>query len=195
MYRVLPLLGDIGLAILVVVFVSVFQDHSPSMWAWLCVPLIFFPDIDALVEFLARGNVAASKEHPFDHREILHKPLVFMWIPILLWPLNSYMSAIVFFIVLIHFLHDSVLTGWGVSWFWPFTKRRIKFFVNERNENSFARKDWIRSWDEKELQEAIVKYGYEDWIERLYFQPSVVRTIEFSIFGFSLIVLVWFLLA
>ena len=126
---------------------------------------------------------------------MLHKPLVWLLVAAALWFWTDYYGAIAFFAVLMHFLHDSVLTGWGVPWFAPFSQTRIKFFVDETNKESFRREDWVRLWTPEELTQAIIAYGYEDWIEQLYLRPTIVSMIEYSVFGSSLVVLAGHLFA
>ena len=194
MYRILPLLGDAGLGILSIVFLSHWYSVS-NMYAFLLLPLAFAPDLDAIVELRRRGKVAASAENPSDHREVLHKPILWMLVTGAWWYFGGFYGAVAFALVTMHFLHDSVLTGWGVPWLAPFLKVRIKFFASEANQESLAQKDWIRTWGPEELQKAIVAHGNENWIRDLYLRPTVVSIVEYGVFGLSLIALLWHLLA
>ncbi len=193
MYRLLPLLGDVGLGILSVIFVSLAYGER-DMWAFILLPLILLPDLDAIPEITKKGKVAASKENPHDHRELLHKPILWFIATGFFWREFGYYGAIAFTMVAFHFIHDSVFTGWGVPWLWP-SRRRFKFLVDEKNEFSFARKDWLRSWNEDELTTAIVTYGDENWIENLYLKPTVVSSVEYGVFFFSIFLLIGFLSA
>lgn len=195
MYRLLPLLADLGLGIITFVWVSIAYGQTTLIGFLLAVVLVFMPDLDALPEISKRGRLAASKDNPTDHREMLHKPLLWLALTGMFWMWSGYYGAIAFFVILMHFVHDSVLTGWGVPWFAPFSQTRIKFFVDETNKESLARENWIRTWGPEELTQAIVQYGYEDWIERLYLRPTVVSIIEYGIFGTAVIILAWHLLA
>lgn len=195
MYRLLPLLADLGLGIITFVWVSIAYEQTTALGFLLAVVLVFVPDLDALPELSKRGRLAASKDNPIDHREMLHKPLLWLALTGMFWMWIGYHGAIAFFAILMHFLHDSVLTGWGVPWFAPFSQTRIKFFVDETNKESLARENWIRTWSPKELTRAIMQYGYEDWIERLYLRPTVVSIVEYGIFGMAVITLAWHLLA
>lgn len=195
MYRLLPLLADLGLGIITFVWVSIAYEQTTVLGFLLAVVFVFVPDLDALPELSKRGRLAASKDNPTDHREMLHKPLLWLALTGMFWMWIGYHGAIAFFAILMHFLHDSVLTGWGVPWFAPFSQTRIKFFVDETNKESLARENWIRTWGPEELTQAIVQYGYEDWIERLYLRPTVVSIVEYGIFGMAVITLAWHLLA
>lgn len=189
MYRLLPLLGDVGLGILSIVFVSLLYDRH-ELSAFLLMPLAFLPDLDALAELRVRGKLAASAEHPYDHREVLHKPIIWLVLLGLVWWSVGYYGAVAFVMVLVHFLHDSVLTGWGVPWFAPLSDIRIKFFVDEQNEISIKPRDWVRTWNKQELRRAIVMYGNENWVEDLYLNPTVVSSIEYGVFILSLVAIV-----
>lgn len=192
MYKLLPLAGDIGTGILVIILTSLaFGFYEP--YVWLLLPLILLPDLDAIPEIIKKGRVAASPEHPYDHRELLHKPVLWLLGGALLWAWFGYYGAIAFWLVLFHFLHDSVLTGWGVQWFWPLSKTQYKFFVDERNEVSLKQGDWLRSWKEEHLQAAIMQHGFEDWIERYYLKPTIQSVVEYSTFVFSILMLILFL--
>jgi hypothetical protein len=189
------MLGDFGLGIITFVWVSLAYEHATLPAFALAVILSFAPDLDALAEISRRGKVAASADNPMDHREMLHKPLIWLAITGGLWAWLGYYGAIAFFVILLHFLHDSVLTGWGVPWLAPFSKTRFKFFVDETNKESWAREDWMRRWTPQKLTRMIIAYGDEYWIEHLYLRPTVVSVTEYTIFLASLGLLTWYLLA
>jgi len=195
LYRLLPLLGDLGLGLIVYVCISFVYDQTSPLAFGLAVFLSFAPDLDALAEISRRGKVAASADHPVDHREVLHKPLIWLLVTGGLWMWFGYYGAIAFFAILFHFLHDSVLTGWGVPWLAPFSKTRFKFFVDEANTESFARRNWVRTWTPEELTRMIIAHGDENWIKNLYLLPTPASVIEYSMFGISLVLLTWHLFA
>ena len=188
MYRVLPLLGDIGLGILSVLFVSdLYQINNPYLFLFL--PFILLPDCDAIMEIKRRGKVAASAENPYDHRELLHKPLLWLLACGTAWYFTGHYGAIMFTMILLHFVHDSVFTGWGVPWLSPFSNVRIKFFVDKRNEVSFRPRDFIRIWQPNELRMMIANYGNENWIEDIYLTINITTLVEYGIFSISLTML------
>jgi hypothetical protein len=192
MYKLLPLLGDVGLGILVIIGVSVYLGaHDP--YVWFLFPLALLPDVDAVPELVKRGKVAADAEHPHDHREFLHLPIVWVLAALALMYVSPLYGTVALCLVLGHFLHDSVLTGWGVPWLWPVSSVRIKFLVNERNEESLHPKDWLRVWDSDELRRAIELHGDGDWIRHLYLRPTLVSVIEYGVFLCALIALIWYL--
>lgn len=192
MYRILPLLGDVGLGILTIVYVS-HQYAQNGLEVFLFLPFIFLPDLDAVGEIQRKGHVGASSLNPYDHRDLLHKPLPWLlvaWGGVLI---NEFYGVLIFWLILVHFLHDSVLTGWGVSWLWPISNDRIKLFSNYRNENSCAPRDLFRIFRRHKLQGLIMQYGDDRWISHLYLRPTVVSIVEYGTFLISIVALVQFL--
>jgi len=190
MYRLLPLMGDAGLGILVYLGVGYFYG-SPDAWGLLLAPCIFLPDIDSLAQVRKKGYAAASGEDPVDHREFLHKPVFWLLPALFAWIAFGYYGALLFFLFLAHFLHDSVLTGWGVPWLAPWSKVRLKFFADEANNESLRFNNWVRIWTPENLQEKIRAFGNEDWIRDLYLRLSIPSTIEYSVFILAVILLFW----
>ncbi len=195
MHRILPIVGDVGLGILVAVVVSQkYGVTDPYLIGW-GILWAFLPDIDALPELLKRGEVAAHREHVQDHREKLHMPM-FWLIP--LWFMSVSFGVaweIAFWAILMHFLHDSVFTGWGVPWFAPFARFRIKFFTAYDNSFSLKAEDLIRIWWRHELPTAITQYGDRNWVWNTYGELTPVLVIEYLIFAYSPFVLLWHLSA
>lgn len=185
MYKILPLLGDVGLGVLSVIFVSILYNIN-NPYLFIFVPLILLPDCDAIMEIKRRGKVAASAENPYDHRELLHKPLLWLLFCGIAWYFTGHYGAIMFIMVLLHFIHDSVFTGWGVAWLSPFSNVRIKFFVDKRNEVSFRPRDFVRIWQPNELETMIATYGNENWIEDIYLTINIITLVEYGIFSISL---------
>lgn len=194
MYRIFPLLGDVGLGIFTFILVSIHYDEYALSGFVLALACSHLPDLDAVEELFRRGKLAASAENPRDHREAFHKPLLVLTTTGMLWYFFGYHGAIAFTALLFHFIHDSVLTGWGVPWLSPFSDTRFKFFVNEKNQNSLAFKNWIRVWREEELEGLIIQYGDENWVENLYRKPTEVSVIEVGTFIISVVSLIWLLL-
>lgn len=192
MYRTLPLLGDIGLSILCIIFVSDFFGRYEPAAFWL-IPIILLPDLDAIPELWKRGKVASREKNPEGHNEFLHKPLAWLLATGLLWWSIGFYGAIIFAITLAHFLHDSFLTGWGIAWLAPFSDTKFKFFVDNENEVSFHPKNWLRRHSPKKLKIQIIKYGDDNWIENIYFSFNVVTILEYGTFIISLIMLIRFI--
>lgn len=162
--------ADAGLGVLAALFIcSLFSVEPTVTYVLVGIVFAYIPDIDWALDkhFWKTGHVAAYSGNPYDHREGLHKPL--------LWALLISTWGIVFgglepFIALVattlHFLHDTVGTGWGMPWLWPLTKRRFKFFATK--ENTLTLRSPFVSWSYEELPAFIVKYGRSNWKEHCY---------------------------
>jgi hypothetical protein len=189
MYRILPLLGDAGLSILIFVLLNL--EGNVAWWSLVLLPFIFLPDLDSLPQLYNKGYTAASVEDPEDHREAFHKPLFWLVSALFLSLAFGYAGELLFFLFLAHFLHDSVLTGWGVPWLAPWSSLRVKFFADEQNRESLRPRDWVRTWTPAELREMIRVHGNENWIKDLYLRPSIPSMIEYSIFAVGIVALLF----
>jgi hypothetical protein len=151
----------------------------------------YAPDIDWAFDqnFWKKGYVAAYAQNPYDHREGLHKPL--LWFALIsTWGLmmgGGVLPLIAFCAVALHFLHDTVGTGWGVPWAWPITLRRFKLFAHANND--LGARLWV-SWSHRELPEYITKYGRAEWQKHFYTSWNIVSVTEYlvTLLGASLLI-------
>jgi hypothetical protein len=170
MYKIGMYFADAGLGIISAVLVCLAFGVTPTV-SFIALGILFayIPDVDWALDahFWKTGRVAAYAQNPYDHREGLHKPL--------LWALGISGAGIVFggvgpFIafvaVMAHFLHDTVGTGWGMPWLWPLSKRRIKLFSTKQNEIKAS--PVLMSWSYEELPQYITNYGRANWKEYYY---------------------------
>jgi membrane-bound metal-dependent hydrolase YbcI (DUF457 family) len=184
--------GDAGLGILSAVTVCWVFGVDPT-FSLILVGILFayIPDIDWVLDahFWKTGRVAAYAQNPYDHREGLHKPL--------LWALAISGFGIVFggvgpFIafvaVMAHFLHDTVGTGWGMPWLWPLSKRRIKLFATKQNEVVLY--PFLMSWSREELTHYITNYGRANWKDYYYGSWTAVAIGESVVAGLGMFVLI-----
>ena len=151
--------------------------------------LAILPDLDAVPELLHRGKVAASAQYQSDHRDLLHKPLLFMVIGIILTINFGYWGWVFFFATVLHFLNDMYGTGWGVPLFAPFSKHRYKLFTNQDNDFSMRPRHFLRVIKYDSLQNEIVEHGDEDWIKHTYIQVGLLAIIEYSLFFLACVLL------
>lgn len=191
MHRLLPLLGDVGLGILSTFCVEWVSGYEFEILHYIVGLIVaFLPDLDAFgdKEFLRRGVVAAHAGNLRDHREGLHKPIVWFVGAAILWIFSPIFGPIIFFGILVHFLHDSVGTGWGVQWLWPCTTW-YKLFVTKQNHLTW--KIFLMSWKQEELPGLIGRHGFSDWIEKLYLRPTIISVTEYLIFLLGASVFIW----
>jgi membrane-bound metal-dependent hydrolase YbcI (DUF457 family) len=180
MHKIGMYFADAGLGVMSAVFVCLAFGVTPTGGLVLLgILFAYIPDVDWVLDahFWKTGRVAAYAQNPYDHREGLHKPL--------LWALAISGAGIIFggigpFIaftaVMAHFLHDTVGTGWGMPWLWPLTKRRIKFCSTKQNELKLT--PFLMSWSHEELSQYITNYGRANWKDYYYGRWTAVATGE-----------------
>jgi hypothetical protein len=146
--------------------------------------------VDVFVELAKRGRVGGKVQGP--HRELTHFPLSF--IPVLAI-VYYYFDPVWFWLfsfgIFFHFLHDSIGMGWGIKWFWPFSRRSYKLF-SEKDGRLFS-KNFVASWSPEELKPAIEKYGDDDWFRNFYIKLHPIAILELLVFIVSIVVLLYYI--
>lgn len=167
----IAMLTDIASGLFIEHLFRKITGYSPS-WIVLGVNLSYlrgpflslFPDLDAIGQFIGKKSVNA------EHRTHLHTPLIvisgwlvffallsFLWSPAFVW--WALLSALC---LIAHSLHDSIGSGGGVRWAWPFSNEYYQLFsIRERRLFSV--------WKPTEWE----YYGLEDWLERFFLKPTV----------------------
>lgn len=166
----MPLL-DIALGLLVAYLVTDWWGMEPAwphflfgaLFAWL-------PDVDAIWHYIRTREVAAHADNPTDHRDGLHYPLVYVPTGALgLWLLVGDMWAMLFLAAsLLHFMHDTFGTGWGVKWLYPFSRNNYKMFSEKDGSPSWRP---VVSWAPAETRQVMVEHGDSEWIQNLFLRP------------------------
>lgn len=184
------MLLDIAIGIFSSIFVSWFFNFEISSFLVLAgIIFALLPDLDFLVEFIKHGSVGGKVIR--EHREIIHYPIIYIPIVILIYFLAGIFWTTLFAMgIFAHFIHDSIGIGWGIKWFWPFSKKSYKFFSEK--DGSFSNR-LVVSWNPEELKEIVLKYGDPDWIKNIYLRLHPVSVIELIFFIFSLIILYFYL--
>ncbi len=134
MKNILALLADLANGIFAVLLASYVTQSEVVWWLFLIgVPLAMCPDLDAIPELLKRGKVSASDEYAYDHRDLLHLPILYILVGTLLAWLFGFWGFVFLFATLLHFINDLYGTGWGIPLFWPITKKRYKLLGRRAN--------------------------------------------------------------
>lgn len=137
----------------------------------LAVGFVLLPDVDAVVQVLRRGGL---RKMSADHRDLLHRPL--LYVPIgtaLAWLLADWRIAALFCVMsLAHFLHDSIGTGWGVAWLRPLTRNYYKFFSLDEGDASVTTKRLLVSWTPEQQRAVAARYGNPNWLRDMYLSPQ-----------------------
>ena len=177
---------DIGIGILLSVWTSWFFRVDLTLTLILAgIAFALLPDIDFFVEFIKHGSVGGKVIR--EHRELIHFPIIYIPIVILIFVTYGAMWTALFGLCLLaHFIHDSIGIGWGIKWFWPFSRKTYKFFSEK--DGKFSHR-LVVSWSPEELTKVVSEYGDPNWIRNIYLRLTPVSVIEFSFFAISLIVL------
>ena len=180
---------DIGVGILLSVWTSWhFQTDFTFFLILFGIIFALLPDIDFFIELVKHGSVGGKTIK--EHRQLTHYPIAYIPVALFIYFLFGVEWAFLFFgAALFHFIHDSIGIGWGIKWFWPFSKRTYKLF-SDKNGKFFL---GGVSWDDKELKIAVEAHGDPNWIKNVYFRPSLTLIIESMGLLISLIILYLYL--
>ena len=130
------------------------------------------PDLDAVLHLTLYGNVNG------EHRALLHLPLLFvaLTLPVLaVW--GRKWAGLFLAGTMWHFVHDSVLIGFGVKWLWPFSDRWHKFFADPGTA-WWTWEHFHVSWSPAEVKQLVELYRGFDYIREFYLQPHWLGIIE-----------------
>ncbi len=182
---------DIAIGIFSSIFIS--QIFSLQLTPWLTILGILFslsPDLDMIVYLLNRGN-SVNAHH---HRDLLHFPIIFIIIAGIIYLMISQPLGILFLLsTLLHLIHDSIGVGFGVQWLWPFDRHNYAFFyLCDPAHKGIPRKIFYK-WDQAGVDEAIKRYGDEDWVKDIYFKLHPYALAEYFTLIVAVIVLVLYL--
>ncbi|MDP3015176.1 MAG: metal-dependent hydrolase [bacterium] len=181
---------DIALGILLSIGMSLyFNIELTLLLISMGIVFVLLPDIDFFIELARHGNVGGKVIR--EHREVTHFPLLYIPLVVLIFFIFGKMWGVFFGLAtLFHFVHDSIGLGWGIRWFWPFSKNAYKFFSEKNGKFS---KRLVVSWRKDELIDTVAKYGDPNWIKNIYLRPSKILIIEFLSFLVAIIILIVFL--
>jgi hypothetical protein len=207
--KILSLLADFANGFFATLIAGHIANVDVTWHVLIGIAFAMLPDLDAIKELVSRGKVAASPEHPHDHREALHVPVVFIVVGIIFMQVSLFWGTMFLTGTMLHFINDMYGTGWGIPALWPLTRRRYKFFGRRANllkhlliergdwdslSNEERRLRFVVSWAPHELQMYIHKYGIEDWVEKIYLRGTSIAVIEFSLFIIAVGLYVWMIL-
>lgn len=183
---------DIAFGIIVSIAVSKFLGVELTL-LFIATGIFFtlLPDLDFIL-FLLRGGKAGKRAH--FHRDLLHRPFVYIPIGILiLLPFGRQWILLFILTSLWHFIHDSTALGlgWGIRFFWPLSKNYFMFFrFRVGEEKKFPFKP-VYNLERNEMLKMADEYGDPNWVRNLYLRPSVVLVTEL-VFLVSALLLLWF---
>lgn len=147
------------------------------------------PDID----FIFKSKV-------FSHRGVIHTPIFYILICIILTAEDIPSNIIIAFIIgtMFHLFHDLFVLGRGVMILYPFSKYRLKIFPDNGKDGYLKQK--ILWWNEEDTPKYAEHIGTENssgldnkhWIKIWYLRPNlfvVTETVLAFLFLFVYIML------
>lgn len=166
---------DIGAGIVLsIITAKIYSAQLSYALIFLGIGFSFIPDIDFFIEFFKHKSVGGKVIR--EHRELLHYPIPYLLCAVPLFLFDAFIGTLFVCTIFFHFLHDSIGIGWGIKWFWPFSKNAYKFF--SKKDGSFSLIHSIVSWDPEELSMTVAKYGDPNWIKNIYFRFHPIAIIE-----------------
>jgi len=173
---------DVALGLLVGFIVSVTAGEQYLMLMLFGVFATLAPDIDFLVWLIK--NKWKVNQYAHEHRDLLHRPLIFGLGGGLLIALIDPLYGVVWFLgTTVHFMHDTIDGGWGIQWLHP-------FYYGYFTLASYSPKRHIRSKDEQRDMARV--HGNPRWLEEQYLKPNPKLMIEFLVLGSVLVLLFYF---
>lgn len=181
---------DIALGILVSIFIGNFYfAEAPAWFIFLGVIFALLPDIDILLYFF---NKKVRKNWSYIHRSYVGYPLVYIPLSVFVYLIFGESIGLLFFILtFLHNLHDTFFIGWGVMWFWPFSKRKYKFFPDRNGViTTIPVISWLPNEEEKVRNWSNgTNKQQENWVKHYYFRFNILSITEWGMFLISLFIL------
>jgi hypothetical protein len=172
---------DIGVGILLSLFIlHTFAAALTPQLLLLSIIAALLPDIDIVTKVWGQ----------WQHRKLTHYPAVYLPLVLIVYLLfgTSY-ATLLFLGVFLHLVHDTVGIGWGVSWLWPFTKRRFLFFPEKGRRKRYG---WFMSWLPENQKNIIEDQAEHNWVVAYYLRPSVLGAIEYGFLLVSILFLFFY---
>lgn len=185
---------DIGTGIFLPIALAAGFD-LPLSWQFVSAGVFFslLPDLDFAWHLVRGGN----HKNAYDHRDLLHFPLLYIPIGSALISLFSPILAILFAAAsLLHFIHDSVGLGWGVEWLFPFSRNHYSFFYSftPPGKKPLPQKI-IYAWPHKVLPALDKRRGDPEWVKNVYLSLHPYAIIELAVFAAAIATLAMLLRA
>lgn len=169
---------DIAVGILFALGIGeLYFEQTPYWFVILGVVFSLLPDIDGVL-WLLRPKVRSVWYTM--HRKYTGYPLLYIIPAIFVFIIFGKEIGLLFSVcIFMHHLHDTFFIGWGVMWFWPFSKRKYKFFPDK---DGSVTSTFMISWLPEE-EGKIVRWsgGHNDgWIKRYFLRPNIVAYTEYG---------------
>lgn len=162
---------DVAIGLLIGLLVAVFSgEYSPWLPVFGVVAALA-PDLDFIV-YLVR-NKGRVDQYAHEHRDLLHKPLLFSVGGASVVMAIDPVYAIIWLLgTLWHFVHDTFDGGWGIRWAHPFSGG---YFTRAK----YSPKKYFK--DKADQHATAATHGNPDWLAEDYLRLSrrIIRQIVF----------------
>lgn len=167
--------ADIGIGIVIAVLAAKIFGLEVTKWLVLgAVVLALLPDADFIVSLFKQTNLPGKWDYL--HRDLFHVPLLYIPIgAIIAWQFGKEWVFIFIMASLWHFVHDTILLGWGVKWLYPFSNKNFIVYQGDMHK-------WFLWISPSELAELVKEYGKDNWIRHYYLSGHPLGVIEFLLF-------------
>jgi hypothetical protein len=159
---------DIGVGILLGLWLG--PSHSTFSNVAFGIMFTLLPDSDIFLYFTLRNLLKKKFNKQLrEHRVFFHYPLPFLVIvgSVVYW-LNPSLLPLFIAGTLVQFIHDSIGPGWGIPWFYPFSKKYFKFFyqLDLHLTNQPQKLMWV--WSKEEQIKLGDEYINASWRKNLF---------------------------
>ena len=171
---------DIGIGILAALGVAeLFEFQATPLFIAAGIAFALLPDIDVIPAELTK-NLSI-------HRTYTHYPIFYVAGFLFLLFLGFPEWGTLFLVGgLLHLIHDTVGLGCGISWLWPITPRKFRFFPDKEGKIS---SQFFMTWMPEEEPALIRAHHNPHWVRDFYFRPNIVAYVEYGGLLVALIVL------
>lgn len=172
--------------ILTIIFSKIFQMEISSSFLTFNIFFSYIPDFDTIIELILRKRIG-GKVQGF-HREITHYPAIYIPFALLIYFFFGSIWTVIFSVnIIIHIILDSFDGAWGIKWLWPISKKRYKFFADQKTGKVSS--NFIASWEDKELDVIVAKHGDDKWFRNRYLKvtPTLIFEVLSVIIGIILL--------
>ncbi len=139
------------------------------------------PDLDFLLYYKMHKKV---DHFAHKHRDILHYPLPYGFIGFAVFSFFDFKLGIIWLLgTLAHFIHDTLESGWGIKWFYPFWNKYINLKLDGPRVKIIMTKE--------EQDKIAAEYGNSEWLQgSISKKRFLIEVIIFLILLF-LVFLIW----
>ena len=185
------MLLDIAIGIFGASLIAKFMNVDPGALIGRGVLFSLLPDLDFIIYRIFRIH----PDKGYKHRELFHYPLLYLPIGYLLLRLTAGQAiALTFALVsFLHFAHDSIAYGRGVTWLYPFDRRGYAFIYLYSRVVKKGLWQPIFIFDRAAIEKFDREHGDEEWIKHIFWQRHTIAIVELAGFLASLVYL-YFLL-